>query len=260
MKNYKTYSYKKMLSAFSLAEAMIMLVVIAIILGISAPLISKNFTATTNRAATMDNNGNIHSAQASNQIFIVGKENNNVIPFKMQVNGNAYIVNSKSKLHLGTNSTLNKDNEERNIIKTIKFNNASGVPALFLKFNESNKNKFINNKTNIASFESVLIGQSLRCTGENTYVCQNIDKDGFLYVENALKGFLISDEIPAGYSKLYANTTTTNDETEIKAAAIKIDDSGAIETLPIIIPIKKGQYFRCGSSCYVLFSSDTNIK
>ena len=95
MKNYKTYSYKKMLSAFSLAEAMIMLVVVSIILGASAPLIAKNFTATTNRAATMDNNGNIHSAQASNQIFIVGKENNNVI-WTIFSSNHIYICNNIS--------------------------------------------------------------------------------------------------------------------------------------------------------------------
>ena len=46
-------------SAFSLAEAMIMLVVVSIILGASAPLIAKKFMANSNRAVIMNNAGNI---------------------------------------------------------------------------------------------------------------------------------------------------------------------------------------------------------
>lgn len=76
-------------SAFSLAEAMVMLVVVSIIMAVSAPLIAHKATVDNNRLVIKDN-ANIRTALGNNQQFIVGAGNpeaNN----RLVVHGNATV-------------------------------------------------------------------------------------------------------------------------------------------------------------------------
>ena len=63
------------LSAFSLAEAMVMLVVISILLAVSAPLIAKKSNADQRRLVVQGQNASVATAMGNNQNFGIGTSN-----------------------------------------------------------------------------------------------------------------------------------------------------------------------------------------
>ena len=61
--------------AFSLAEAMVMLVVISILLAVSAPLIAKKANADQRRLVVQGQNASVVTAMGGNQNFLIGTQN-----------------------------------------------------------------------------------------------------------------------------------------------------------------------------------------
>ncbi len=61
-------------NSFSLAEAMVVLVIISILMAVSAPLIARKAAADQNKAIVVGNGGNLFTAQGNNQQLTIGTD------------------------------------------------------------------------------------------------------------------------------------------------------------------------------------------
>ena len=241
-------------NGFSLAEAMVMLVVIAILLAVSAPLIAKKSNADQRRIAVIGNNSSIFVAQGRDQIFNIGASGN---PEQEK-----FRINGKSKIEGTLGFVNNMTNKEGFFFKEGSFTNHNHEnkegATIYYKANDSTDNILISvDKEGVTNIEVPIPDYS------KIYTCKSgtkykPNKNGYLYIKDASKDF-----------KIYANCNTgTNPETETTSPIeidmeIKTQDS-KFKSFPSLITVSAKTCFKCNTSdnCYFmpLTTATTNIE
>ena len=140
---------------FSLAEAMVLLVVISIIMAVSAPLIAHKSNADQRRLVTPGPSADqVLTAQGGAQKFIIGSGNDSGNDEKLNVNGNAAI---SGDLKVGENFNILNGNNSATI----------NIPSAFPQWGSISNNLSIN----------------------TPYIAS---QNGYLYVENMSAGVMIN--------------------------------------------------------------------
>ncbi len=216
--------------AFSIAEAMVMLVVVSIIMAVSAPLIAKRSVADSKRIFGM-NGGNITGALGANQKLLLGKNAPTNADAKLDVNGllmaNQFGVNGNS---------LEISNSDDYILFSI---NSDGVTNL-----------------ETSSYNAGSSGDS------------NTEHNGYLFITDAYEELNDTPTDPGSRGSIHASLLNESNENIIKMpymVSYKTDcvSSSCTSTkvyngihMPMLVPFSKGNIATCNSSnCVKIYTT-----
>ena len=242
-KNIKNY-YKKY-SAFSMAEAMIILLIIAILLAVSAPLIARKSdtdkrkliqNANSTNIVKYDNsttNANIvQTAMGKFQAFIIGavgdRNNDKLVIFKD--------ANFLDTITIGDGFSIKNDRIEYRT-------KIGGVEKTILRINNTGES---NIKINPSSTTKT------KCTG----VCIAND-NGYIYIKNTLAQTIT---LNSSESVTVAEPESATEEINL---TITTETSPSHETMlksyPMLLPISKGTKYKCSECYFVPLQNTSNI-
>ena len=253
-------------SGFSLAETMIMLVIVAIIMAVSAPLITKKAAADAKRLILQGQDGgaDVVVATGSNQSFGVGLtnpqnyNNDNDFNAKLHVNGGS-ILNGSVRIGEQSKNDLVISNTGTGVLR-ISGNDGASTPVT------SNVNfDFVNKTVNIATMPDYSKHIVL-----NTGVVYQAQEDGYLYIGDVDETYPFNfatkiriniyrntpsetiysfpSDIPystactggAGYKCNY----TSGNISSFQPSFYSTVSGTSVETSASLIPIPKGTYFK----------------
>ena len=226
-------------SAFSLAETMVVMVIVAILMAVAAPLVAKKMSNDSKRLISTDVNGQqVYVAAGSEQVLSVGS--NNKKDLKLKVNGNTEMN--------GDLTIVNKPSgdEAVNMILTadgIKTKPTSGDEQYLFQINPTTR------ETNI---EIAIPDYSKMKEGTDKPV--RVTENGFVYVINSLKGFKYQNSTVGLTIAEIVDSSTLNDDTSGMIVDLtpyqdhfNIDstDVYVATRLPLLVPVSKDTYFQC---------------
>ena len=250
-------------SAFSLAETMVVLVIVAILMAAAAPLIAKKMSNDSKRLISVSNDGTtVFVAAGDNQVLNVGSKSKKDLKLKVngntEMNGDLKIVN-KPESGDAVNMILTADG--------IKTKSTSGDEKYLFKIDPASR------ETNI---EIAIPDYSKIHTECSDVSGCNAPENGFIYSTNSLRGFEISETVCSGSTSIAETSSmpTIKLQTRQKKTLKKYDFSNTsyntnknvVISLPLLVPIKKNNCYKCDnatlnvvSAGLVTLTGDENI-
>lgn len=247
-------------SAFSLAETMIMLMIVAIIMAVSAPLITRKAAADARRLILtgQDGGADVVVAPANLQTFGIGTTNpinsENGTQIKLHVNGGSILNGS---VRIGDNNNLILNNDGNGIFQingtdgtdtsktnTFKFNTKDGTTNIVTmpRYDDITNSKILTQaKMFVASTDGYIytkrqVGIVYNDTSATVPIETNDKSSSYIKKFDLSK----TDFITTNSSKSYLVTGFDND----LSAASSFDDIQGITNYSLI-PILKGTKFEC---------------
>ena len=245
MKNIveKLKNKKNIKSGFSLAETMVVLVIVAILMAAAAPLVAKKMSNDSKRLISVSNDGKaVFVAAGDNQVLNVGSKSENL---KLKVNGNTE-MNGDLKII----NKLTKDGSNINMIfksDGIKTKNGSPENEKYL-FKIDPASRETNIEIAIPDYKEMK---------EGTNYPVKVTDNGFVYVSNSLKGFKVQKTSISGATNSSAlskaaagtviNLTAFQEQITLDGKTVNI-----ATRLPLLIPVSEGSYFQCANGNFMI--------
>ena len=220
------YKFSKNMG-FSLAEAMVSMVIIAIVLAAIAPLIANNMS-NKQKGIIYRNGLNINTAKGNNQDLQIGLKKFSD-KLKLRVFGNTAMD--------GDLTIQNKDNENT---KTIKLT-AEGIKTEDNKviFNVDSDTEETNIELFIPNYEKMSAGSV------NTYM--KAPSNGYVFIENSVKGFEINTNSNCMGSAPSGSNSNGTILYTAKQEIVTIGEKKQIvaTVMPLLVPIQKNNCYKC---------------
>ena len=212
--------------AFSLAEGLVMLVVVSVLLAVSAPLIARKSQADSQKAVRMQNE-DVISAFGDNQQFTLGNADNAADNEKLIVYGQSTL---NGDVVIGNNFRITEDAVNHRVLIGL---NGSATPIV------------IDTRTGETNIPT---GAPDFTRGTGPINNGTIGEDAFVYEPNSINNNL-TITINSSATPNVEFGKPTESSTTLPSMQPTLDADGKLLTLPKMTPVRSGSTINCTSGC-----------